>query len=66
MKRVGEILEEINNIIINITGSFDLIIKKREQYEKIKEEFYEAIYGKKQKQYAIKIIIKIKQLTKFN
>ena len=47
MKRVGEILEEINNIIINITGSFDLIIKKREQYEKIKEEFYEAIYGKK-------------------
>ena len=47
MKRTEEILEGINSNIMNITGNFDSIIKKREQYEKIKEEFYEAIYGKK-------------------
>ena len=47
MKRTEEILEGINSNIMNITGNFDSIIKKREQYEKIKEEFYETIYGKK-------------------
>ena len=46
-KKTDKILNIIYENLINITGNFDSILNKRELYEKIKEEFYEIIYGKK-------------------
>ena len=46
-KKTDEIFDEINDNLIYITGNFDEIIKKREQYEKIKEQFYKIINAKK-------------------
>ena len=46
-KKTDKIFDEINDNLIYITGNFDEIIKKREQYEKIKEQFYKIINIKK-------------------